>query len=95
MAQLPSAFEKHDQGILTDKGEISVNKVMHKWSHISKRVPNYFDLLLSMKSAKDYSNAVFNMLLELQPSEKNEKAKQNLKLFLKSVDTVSFPVIAI
>ena len=96
MKQLPDAFEKFGIAILSEKKEIKINHCYHPWVELCKRTPNFFEIVTTGKNAKDYTNAVFHKLLEVQPTEKTAaKAKENLIKFLRWVDNVAFRVISV
>ena len=90
MQQLPDAFAKHDVQILNSKGEFKMNQTYHPWIHFCKRVPNFFEIQASGKSGKEYANAVYFKLLELQPTDKTaDKVLKNLATFLCNVDKIA------
>lgn len=96
MQQLPDAFAKHGVQILNSKGEFKMNQTYHPWIHFCKRVPNFFEIQASGKSGKEYANAVYFKLLELQPTDKTaDKALKSLATFLCNVDKIAFRVISI
>eukprot|EP00435_Cladocopium_sp_Y103_P004697 s3161_g1.t1 len=76
---LPEAFEKHGQKILDSEGKFKIGHQKLDWMILSRRVPSYFDILLTGKSGKDYSNAVFFKLRDCEPRPENPSAKDRLR----------------
>lgn len=90
---LPVWLQKFDIEILNEKKEVKIGKQLHPWETIGKRVPNYFDILLSGKSNKEYQSTVFHQLFHIYPRAGAQDMKLRVQQFLKNMDGVAMPVI--
>ena len=90
---LPEALRKFEIEILNDKGEVKVGSEYHPWQSVVKRAPNYFEIMLSGKSSKEYSSAVFTTLHNLYPKAGRKDMRSIVLQFVKRLDHVAMPII--
>ena len=90
---LPEALKKFDIEILNDKKEVKIDKSYHSWQSICKRAPNYFEIMLNGKPAKEYQSAVFNQLYMIFPKPGSTDMKSKVLTFIRRLDGVAMPII--
>ena len=80
---LLDALKKFDITILNDKKEVKIEKSFHSWQSICKRAPNYFEIMLKEKPAKEYQTTVFNQLYMIFPKAGSKDMKSKVQTFLR------------
>ena len=90
---LPDALKKFDVEILNGKKEVKIDKTYRSWQSMCKRAPNYFEIMLKEKQAKEYQSTVFNQLYMIFPKTGSKDMKSKVLSFIRRLDGVAMPLI--